>query len=53
MHVHAPPRYQVTNGKNAMPAFGERIANNDIEESQQMWWMTDPSLFGRWGRVLS
>nr|ARO91202.1 cytochrome c6 [Flintiella sanguinaria] len=23
--------YQVTNGKNAMPAFGGRLADNDIE----------------------
>jgi len=25
-------RYQVTNGKNAMPAFGERLGQNDIED---------------------
>ena len=24
--------YQVTNGKNAMPAFGGRLADNDIED---------------------
>ena len=24
--------YQVTNGKNAMPAFGGRLSDNDIED---------------------
>ena len=25
-------KYQVTNGKNAMPAFGERLGPDDIED---------------------
>ena len=30
LHTSDPPRPQVTNGKNAMPAFGGRLSDDDI-----------------------
>ena len=48
-----PTPCQVTNGKNAMPAFGERLGPDDIEALRALrhpfvytgWWMGVPSLW--------